>query len=142
MWKGAAAICTNEYGQILMVLQGQKHEIKKWSIPSGGLLKGETFEDCCLREVKEETGYDVEIVKKLFAKVTDIVKVQYFAVKVIGGEKSIQDSNGLIYDVQWVSKMQLQDLDLSFPEDRDFLIAYYKHQTMQGFQMGIQPHLK
>lgn len=31
-----------------------------WLIPGGGLEKGETFAQCCIREVLEETGYLVE----------------------------------------------------------------------------------
>ena len=30
-----------------MVLQGKEEEEKRWSVPSGGLEKGETLEECC-----------------------------------------------------------------------------------------------
>lgn len=35
------------------------HEINSgwWLIPGGGREEGETFEECCVREVEEETGY-------------------------------------------------------------------------------------
>lgn len=37
------------------------HEVKidYYSIPGGGLEKNETLEECCAREVREETGYIV-----------------------------------------------------------------------------------
>lgn len=60
-WYGAAAICINESSQLLMVLEGETEETQKWSIPTGGLEKGETFEQCVLREIEEETGYTAEI---------------------------------------------------------------------------------
>ncbi|EPE61209.1 mutT/NUDIX [Exiguobacterium sp. S17] len=39
-----------------------------WSVPSGSLETGETLDECCIREVKEETGYSVDTVKKLLVK--------------------------------------------------------------------------
>ncbi len=44
-----------------MVLQGAPDEEKRWSVPSGGQEQGESSEDCCIREVFEETGYLAEI---------------------------------------------------------------------------------
>ena len=44
-----------------------------WAVPSGGIEEGESPEECCIREVKEETGYDVfEIVENLFIKEVEI----------------------------------------------------------------------
>ena len=36
-----------------------------WQIPGGGLEFGESVEECLHREIKEETGLNVEIVKLL-----------------------------------------------------------------------------
>ncbi len=66
-WIGSAAVCVNERNEVLMVLQGKRRR-KRWSVPSGGLEKGETLEECCIREVWEETGYNVEVVNKIYEK--------------------------------------------------------------------------
>lgn len=64
-WLGSSGICINENGQLLMVLQGKPKEKKMWSIPSGGKEQEETFQECCIREMKEEMGYTVEIVEEI-----------------------------------------------------------------------------
>jgi ADP-ribose pyrophosphatase YjhB (NUDIX family) len=125
-WVGSAGICINDNGLILMVLQGKPDEKKVWSVPSGGLEKNESIEECCVREIREETGYEVKILKPLFIKegmsYKISVEVHYFEVVVIGGQAQIQDPDQLIYEIAWKSVDEISDLELSFPEDRDVLI--------------------
>lgn len=127
-WTGASGVCMNEFGELLMVLQGKPEEEKKWSVPSGGLEEGETPEECCVREIKEETGYMAKTAEKLmvkngFAEGTEVtIEVHYFKVNIIAGELNIQDPDQLIHDAAWISLEELKTLDLCFPEDRDFLI--------------------
>jgi len=135
-WMGSAGICVNEKNeQLLMVLQGQPHEKKVWSIPSGGKELNETYEECCIREISEETGYEVEIVKPLFVKEGNSygfdVIVHYFEVEIVGGECKIQDPDELIHDVAWKSVDDLKELDLSFPEDREYLMSFLQEKVSQ-----------
>lgn len=126
-WEGASCICLFE-GKLLMVLQGTPEEEKRWSVPSGGLELGETLEECCIREVWEETGYVVKIKEKLHTKEGISFgipfKVQYFSAELVSGNPIIQDPDGLIYDIRWVSFEELKLLTLSFPEDRDMLMNF------------------
>lgn len=125
-WRGAAACCLNENHKILMVLQGKPDEAFKWSVPSGGVEPGETFEECCVREVWEETGYGVRVTAKLHEKRGQSygwrVEVHYYLVTILSGSACIQDPDGLIHDVAWKSRADIVDLDLSFPEDRELLL--------------------
>ena len=129
-WYGASGVCINEKGQLLMVLQGKPDEKKTWSIPSGGRENNETFEECIIREVREETGFDVEIVKELQVKkgIYEEIKIsfeaRYFLVKLVGGTKTIQDPDELIYDIAWHSINDIQGLELTFPEDKEILMDY------------------
>jgi ADP-ribose pyrophosphatase YjhB (NUDIX family) len=52
------AIVPNEQGAILMV---HKTDNDLWALPGGGMDVGESMADAVVREVKEETGIDVEV---------------------------------------------------------------------------------
>lgn len=129
-WYGAAGICVNEQSELLMVLEGNMKEGPKWSFPTGGLEADETFEQCVLREIEEETGYAAEILSKIKVKtgtyedLNIAYEVHYFTVRVIGGEATIQDPDELIQDIAWHSADRLSGLALSYPEDRSELLAY------------------
>lgn len=43
----------------------------KWTLAGGHVEKGESFEECCIREVKEETGLKVVIEKVIYTKFVD-----------------------------------------------------------------------
>lgn len=118
-WTGAAAICLSDQNQMLMVLQGKPEEEKTWSVPSGGKLQDESYEECCIRETFEETGYKIQIIEKGFVKNET---VHYYFADVIGGVPQIQDPDDLIYDIAWKSAEEIKDLRLSFEEDRKILI--------------------
>ncbi len=57
-----AIIIENE--NVLIVRRGQPPKMGAWSIPGGGVHLGEDLEEACMREVKEETGLDVEILSE------------------------------------------------------------------------------
>jgi len=133
-WFGSSGVCINQNAELLMVLQGKPEEEKMWSVPSGGQENNETFEECCIREIEEETGYIVEVVDQIkvkrgiYEELNISFEVHYFLVKIIGGERKIQDPDNLIYDIAWKSLEELKTLDLGFPEDRDFLIDYLNNE--------------
>lgn len=65
-----------------------------WALPGGRVDPGETVEQTIVREVKEETGLDVEIIRKIgdYHEQGTMDEVEYdyypacFLVKVIGGK--------------------------------------------------------
>jgi 8-oxo-dGTP pyrophosphatase MutT (NUDIX family) len=57
---GAAAIVIDQQHRVLL----QKREDNgHWGLPGGGIDPGETVTAACIREVKEETNYDVEVLR-------------------------------------------------------------------------------
>ncbi|MEK3954600.1 MULTISPECIES: NUDIX hydrolase [Psychrobacillus] len=87
---------------VLMVQQHVQRGEIVWNFPGGGIHKGESSEDACIREIKEETGYEVKIKELLY---TESTKFTYL-VEIVGGkmfvDKSNEDNEDII-DVSWVS---------------------------------------
>ncbi len=71
----AGGVVTNKEGKVLFIYRNNK-----WDLPKGKLDKGETLEQCALREVAEETG-----VQGL--KIENILKTTYHVFKKNGSYK-------------------------------------------------------
>ncbi|OHV20987.1 NUDIX hydrolase [Parafrankia soli] len=57
---GGSAIVTDKDGRILLQ---RRTDSGNWALPGGTMDIGETFAECVIREVKEETGFDVAITR-------------------------------------------------------------------------------
>ena len=59
------AVCAaiNTDGKILIVKRNQEPGKSKWALPGGFIESNENPEKACLRELKEETGVEGEIIK-------------------------------------------------------------------------------
>ena len=76
--------------KILLVKHRKGHR-QYWVLPGGRLEYGETFQECGTRELKEETGLDVEVQNFLFLseaiapdRSRHIVNI-YLKAKIVGG---------------------------------------------------------
>jgi 8-oxo-dGTP pyrophosphatase MutT (NUDIX family) len=54
----ASVLVRNEDGHVLLL---RRPDNDLWTIPTGGLKKGETATECGIRECREETGVEIEI---------------------------------------------------------------------------------
>ncbi|MDR1796607.1 MAG: NUDIX hydrolase [Clostridiales Family XIII bacterium] len=66
MWTGGVRVVVpDENGRILLVRQ--RHEGRElWMLPGGAIEEGETSQDAAIREVLEETGLIIHIVRLLW----------------------------------------------------------------------------
>ena len=121
--KTATAIISFPGDKILLIKRNTVPFKGYWGLPGGRMDPGETIEQTIVREAKEETGLDVEIVCKIGEYVEkgikDDVDYEYyptcFLVKVVGGEMKRQESE--IQDIQLFSLKALPE-PLGFEHDK------------------------
>lgn len=111
-WSKVVAGCVvrRQDGKYLMVQEAQPHVYGLWNIPAGHVDKDESIEQAAVREVKEESGYDVKLDRKIdiyHDSIEDTIKHGYEAT-IIGGELKAQD--GEILDAGWFSYGQITDM--------------------------------
>lgn len=58
---GVAGVVWNRQGQVLLIRRRNPPRAGQWSLPGGKLEHGETLEAALRREIREETGLEVEI---------------------------------------------------------------------------------
>ncbi|MGA2386387.1 MAG: NUDIX hydrolase [Candidatus Bathyarchaeia archaeon] len=102
-----------------------------WALPGGRMEPGETVEQTIVRECKEETGLNVEIVRVIGEYVEkgvkDDVKYEYyptcFVVKPVGGEIKRQES-----EIQEIQLFSLKALPKPLAFEHDKMIVDYLSQ--------------
>lgn len=80
----AATVVLNDNNQILL-LKGPR---RGWELPGGQVEEGESLSDGAVREAKEETGIDIEIVRfcGIYQNVKESICNTLFVGRPIGGQ--------------------------------------------------------
>jgi mutator protein MutT len=105
-----------EDGKILIVEQRVSECLaRQWCLPGGTVQRGETLKQCLLREVKEETGLEVEIERLLYVcdRIEPDVHVLHitFAVRRVGGELRVgEEPEATAYPIHSLRMVALEDL--------------------------------
>ena len=85
------------------ILLTQRDDFETWVLPSGGVEDGESIAKAALRETKEETGLDVELIRLVgvYSRISNISPVHaiLFTAKPVGGEIKCQEGETIA--VEW-----------------------------------------
>jgi 8-oxo-dGTP pyrophosphatase MutT (NUDIX family) len=114
----ASAIVTDEQGRILLI---KRRDNTLWALPGGGHDIGETIGQTAVREVKEETGLDVQVTgltgiytnpAHVVAFTDGEVRQQFslcFTTTLLGGQLAIDHEST---DIAWTDPADIGTLDM------------------------------
>jgi 8-oxo-dGTP diphosphatase len=89
-----------------------------WEFPGGKRESGETFEQCLVRELREELGIEVEV-GELFEEISHAyaektVRLKFFVCKLTSGEPRALDCSAF----KWVDKTELAGFEFPAADAR------------------------
>ena len=112
------AIVQDADGRILMI---HKTDNDLWALPGGGHEPGESISSTVVREVREETGYDVEVeaLTGIYTNPNHVmayddgeVRQQFsiaFRARLVGGEKRTSSESS---EVEWLTPAEIEALNV------------------------------
>jgi 8-oxo-dGTP diphosphatase len=115
---GGAVVRDGDAGREVVLVHRPKYD--DWTLPKGKVERGESDEDCALREVEEETGLRCELLEELeSSSYTDASGrpklTRYWLMRPVGGSLEPEPTRE-IDDAYWVS---LAEAEKRLTYDRD-----------------------
>lgn len=110
----AGCVIQNPQGKILLIHRNTPQRTQ-WETPGGKIEEDEDAEQTAVREIKEEVGVDIEIIRRLgqkdFQEDEFVMEYIWFLAKVVSGEPKLMEEK---YDkldyFSWEELNQMNDL--------------------------------
>jgi 8-oxo-dGTP diphosphatase len=109
------AVIMDDKGRLLLIKRGHEPGAGLWSLPGGRIEPGETDAEALAREMREETGLEVEVggligAVRRPALDGDVLDIRDYAASVIGGTLTPGDDAA---DARWVDVTELNSLAIT-----------------------------
>jgi ADP-ribose pyrophosphatase YjhB (NUDIX family) len=133
-----SAVVTDHDGRILLQ---RRSDSGNWAMPGGGMEMNESLTDSVIREVKEETGFDIEVTgivgtytdpRHIIAYTDGEVRRQFnicYTARITGGELAISSEST---EIRFVAPSEIASLQMHHTQQ--LRIKHYLEQR-------DQPHL-
>jgi len=105
-----AGVVIERDDQYLLVQEKQERAYGLWNLPAGRVDQGDTIEQTAVKEAKEETGFDVELGKKIaiFHERAEEPVKHVFLATIVGGALTVPEDE--LLDVRWFSREEIETL--------------------------------
>jgi 8-oxo-dGTP diphosphatase len=120
--QGAAAFVFDDAGRVLVVKENYGRF--RWSLPGGEAEDGESPEQACVREAREETGVEIRIEHLVGIYELPDVTVHAFRCTIVRGEPTLQPTDELS-SVEWF-------LPEAIPEPRSNVLHHALDDALAG----------
>ena len=108
---GVGAVLIDNKKRVCLVKEASGTRAGKWNIPAGHLEHGEAITAGAKREVKEETGYDVELIALLpIQNIPDNDTLCIFYLGKVTGGSPEERVKGDSTAVEWFSTQEIEQL--------------------------------
>ncbi|MCP4460268.1 MAG: NUDIX domain-containing protein [Cytophagales bacterium] len=116
-------------GKFLMI-----HRKGQWDLPKGKRDAGEGIEECALREVEEETGVKVEVVKRITSvwhtylqnKKYILKKTYWYSMNCLDDSEMKPQKEEGIKDVKWMTIIKMEEALLSSYRSLRYVVQEYR----------------
>ena len=109
-----AAIIQDENGTYLCCKRGDwKAAPGKWEFPGGKPEPGEDLQVALIREIREELGVEIKVVRQFDRSTTGEIELVCFVAELTGEKPTASTDHS---DIAWVAENELSKLDWAEPD--------------------------
>ena len=126
-------------GDEILLIEHTKKDKKYWLVPGGGVDWGESTEQALIREYKEETNLDIEVIDFLFFseaispdKNKHVINLYFLVIVKNDSEPMKIGDESNLSDLRYVSKEEIKDIKL-YPNIKEQLLKILNNEQMSSY---------